>query len=39
MMAGAVVAAFAILSAIWLVYRIWEARLPAWERPRKKKRR
>ena len=38
-MMGAIVAgAFGILSAIWLAYRIWEARLPAWERPRKKKR-
>ncbi len=39
MMGGVVTGAFGILSAIWLGYRIWEARLPAWERPRKKKRR
>jgi len=39
MMGGVVAAAGGVLSAIWLVYRIWEARLPAWERPRRKKRR
>jgi hypothetical protein len=39
MMGGVVAGAFGILSAIWLGYRIWELRLPTWERGRKKKRR
>jgi len=39
MMGGVVAAAGGVLSAIWLGYRIWEARLPTWEQRRKKKRR
>ena len=40
MLMGAIVGtAFGILSAVWLVYRIWEARLPAWEQRRRRKRR
>ena len=39
MMAAAVAAALGILAGIRLVSRIWEARLPVWERGRGKKRR